>query len=117
MLGGRNIRNTFLLQGAPVLAARAMATSSQAWAQEGAQGADSSVLEGLVVPARRANESIQRKKHADVIIDRDVADDAGKSPHSSITEVLQRASGVAIARFRALGDPDGSSAEGGGGFE
>lgn len=114
MLGGRNIRNTILSQGPPVLAVCAVATGGQAWAQN----TDSSVLEDVVVTARRANKSIQeREKHADVIADSIVADDAGKAPVNSIADVLQRVSGVAIVRFSALGDPDGSSAEGGGGFE
>jgi len=117
MLGGRNIRNITVLQGAPVLAACAMATSGQAWAQERPQNTDSSVVEGVVATARRADESIQHKKHPDVIVDWIVADSAGKALGNSITEVPQRASGVAIVRFSALGDPDGSSAEGGGGFE
>jgi len=117
MLGGRNIPNTILLQGAPVLAACAMAASGQAWAQEGPQNTPSSVVEDVVVTARRADESIQHKKHTDVIVDWIVVDSAGKALGNSITEVPQRASGVAIVRFSALGDPDGSSAEGGGGFE
>ncbi|WP_035033971.1 TonB-dependent receptor [Caulobacter sp. AP07] len=93
-----------------------MATGSQAWADEAPKKADSSVIEEVVVTARRAAiESAQeRKKHAEVIVDSVVADDAGKLPDNSITEVLQRVSGVAIVRFSALGNPDSFSAEGSG---
>lgn len=51
MLWGRNIRRTMLLQGASVLAVCAVATGGQAWAQG---ASDSSILEDVVVTARRA---------------------------------------------------------------
>lgn len=76
-------------------------------------GADPSMI---VVTGRRAaiESAIRRKESAESIIDSVVADDAGKLPDNSITEVLQRVSGVAIVRFAALGDPDRFSAEGSG---
>ena len=71
--------------------------------------------EVVVTGRRRAIESaIRRKERADSIIDSVVADDAGKLPDNSITEVLQRVPGVAIVRFAALGDPDRFSVEGSG---
>jgi TonB-dependent receptor len=47
-------------------------------------------------------------------VDSVVADDAGKLPDNSITEVLQRVPGVTIVRFAAINDPDHYSVEGSG---
>lgn len=70
----------------------------------------------VVVTGRRAaiESAIKRKENAPSIIDSVLADDAGKLPDNSITEVLQRVSGVSIVRFGSLGDPDHFSAEGSG---
>lgn len=116
MLRRQRILRAMLFQGVSAFAVCAMATGGQAWAQEASQKVDSGVLEEVVVTARRAAiESAQeRKKRAEVIVDSVVADDAGKLPDNSITEVLQRVSGVAIVRFSALGNPDSFSAEGSG---
>ncbi|MDP9423587.1 MAG: TonB-dependent receptor [Pseudomonadota bacterium] len=84
---------------------------------EQAESAPASETEGTIVVTgrRRALEAAdQRKKNADSIIDSVVADDAGKLPDNSITEVLQRVQGVTIVRFSALNDPDHFSAEGSG---
>ena len=54
----------------------------------------------------------ERKQKAESSVDSIVADDAGKLPDASITEVLQRVSGVSIVRFGSLGDPDHFSAQG-----
>jgi len=76
----------------------------------------SSAGNAIVVTGRRAalQSADQRKKNADTIIDSVVADEAGKLPDNSITEVLQRVSGVTIVRFSALNDPDHFSVEGSG---
>ena len=70
----------------------------------------------IVVTGRRAaiESADDRKKNAETLVDSVVADDAGKLPDNSITEVLQRVSGVAIVRFAALNDPDHFSVEGSG---
>ena len=69
----------------------------------------------VVTGRRRALEAAdQRKKNAESIIDSVVADDAGKLPDNSITEVLQRVQGVTIVRFSSLGDPDHFAVEGSG---
>lgn len=70
----------------------------------------------IVVTGRRAalQSADDRKKNANVIVDSVVADEAGKLPDNSITEVLQRVAGVTIVRFAALGDPDHFSVEGSG---
>jgi len=64
----------------------------------------------LVVTARRKalRTAIEIKKNSDTIVDSVVADEAGKLPDNSITEVLQRVSGVSISRFS--GTNGGSSA-------
>ncbi len=70
----------------------------------------------LVVTGRRAalQAADERKRRSETIVDSVVADDAGKLPDNSITEVLQRVSGVSIVRFAALGDPDHFSVQGSG---
>lgn len=70
----------------------------------------------ITVTGRRAalQAATERKRASETIIESVVADDAGKLPDSSITEVLQRVAGVSIVRFRALGDPDHFSVEGSG---
>lgn len=70
----------------------------------------------IVVTGRRAalEAADERKRRSETIIDSVVADDAGKLPDNSITEVLQRVSGVSIVRFAALGDPDHFSVQGSG---
>jgi iron complex outermembrane receptor protein len=70
----------------------------------------------IVVTARRQalQSATDRKRNSDTIIDSIVADDAGKLPDNSITEVLQRVPGVTIVRFASLGDPDRFSVEGSG---
>jgi iron complex outermembrane recepter protein len=73
-------------------------------------------LEDVVVTGRRAalENATERKRDSEVIVDSVVADEAGMLPDNSITEVLQRVSGVAVVRFASLGDPDHFSAEGSG---
>jgi len=70
----------------------------------------------VVVTGRRAalEAADARKRRSETIIDSVVADDAGKLPDNSITEVLQRVSGVTVVRFAALNDPDHYSVEGSG---
>ena len=78
--------------------------------------ADSAGDAEIVVTGRRAalQAADDRKRRSETIVDSVVADDAGKLPDNSITEVLQRVSGVSIVRFSALNDPDHFSAQGSG---
>lgn len=64
----------------------------------------------IVVTARRKalQSAIEIKRKADTIVDSIVADEAGKLPDNSITEVLQRISGVSISRYTSTNG--GSSA-------
>ncbi|QUD90335.1 TonB-dependent receptor [Phenylobacterium montanum] len=67
------------------------------------QGKPSTTTGEVVVTARRKalQTAIEIKKTSDTIVDSVVADEAGKLPDNSITEVLQRVSGVSISRFVA----------------
>ncbi len=79
-----------------------------------AMAQDSQTLETVVVTGQRASieKAIQIKENADQIVDSIVADDAGKLPDRSITEVLQRVSGVTITHFNNPGSPDDYTVEG-----
>ena len=110
-------RKILLSSGVSLIAVCAVALSTPVLAQASATPAaaepDNTVV---VVTARRKalQTATDRKKNADTMIDSVVADEAGKLPDNSITEVLQRVSGVSIVRFGSLGDPDHFSAEGSG---
>lgn len=98
----------------------ALAVGQPSWAQDAAAPADGAADASndvtVVVTARRKalQTATERKKNSDTMIESIVADDAGKLPDNSITEVLQRVSGVTMVRFAALNDPDHFSAEGSG---
>ncbi len=72
-------------------------------------------LDTVTVSGKRAAlESAQRiKQNAEEIVDSIVADDIGKLPDRSVTEVLQRIVGVTIDRSMK-GDPEHHSVEGSG---
>ncbi len=75
-------------------------TSDQAPAA--AAGSSSTTVKEVVITGQRAaiRNAIQNKKNADVILDSVSADDAGKLPDNSVTEVLQRLPGVNITRIQ-----------------
>ncbi len=60
----------------------------------------------VVVSARRKalQTATELKKKSDTIIDSVVADEAGRLPDNSITEVLARVPGVTMSRFNTNGD-------------
>lgn len=118
-------RNPFILAGASAIAIAAVGYAVPACAQDtpaaagvsNVQDAGSGSADGgkdIVVTGRRAalQAADERKRRSETIIDSVVADDAGKLPDNSITEVLQRVAGVTIVRFGALNDPDHYSVEG-----
>lgn len=98
------------------LAAIAGAFPSLAQAQDDTAAANVSTTQDIVVTGRRAalEKGDERKRLSETIVDSIVADDAGKLPDNSITEVLQRVPGVTIVRFAALNDPDHFSVQGSG---
>ncbi|MDC7675595.1 TonB-dependent receptor [Asticcacaulis machinosus] len=115
-------RASLMRDGVSVAALAMVALTSPAFSQaqavtgdvEATAPADDGVT--VVVTARRKalQSATERKKNSDTLIDSVVADDAGKLPDNSITEVLQRVSGVTMVRFAALNNPDAFSVEGSG---
>ena len=70
----------------------------------------------VVVTGQRAalNSAQKIKQTSDEVVDSIVADDIGKLPDRSVTEVLQRIVGVTIDRTMSRGDPEHFSVEGSG---
>ena len=103
---------------APALAqttpAPAAATSPAA--KDGAKDKNPQTLEAVVVSGRRAALATAQKikQDSDEIVDSVVAEEIGKLPDRSVTEVLQRVVGVAMDRVSASNDPVHFSAEGSG---
>ncbi|MEM9964637.1 MAG: TonB-dependent receptor [Asticcacaulis sp.] len=94
----------------------ALSMSAPVWAQSTTTAEADDGVETIIVSARRKalQNATERKKNSDTMIDSVVADDAGKLPDNSVTEVLQRVSGVTMVRFSALSNPDAFSVEGSG---
>lgn len=79
------------------------------------QGVDNATPKIVVSGQRAAMQSAQKiKQHAEDIVEAVVAEEAGKLPDKSITEVLQRVPGITIDRNRSRGDPEHFSVEGSG---
>lgn len=87
-----------------------------AHAQSAPEPAGSAPSTTIVVTGQRAAlQSAQKlKQNAEEIVDSIVAEEAGKLPDKSITEVLQRMVGVTIDRNKSRGDPEHFSVEGSG---
>ena len=67
----------------------------------------------IVTGFRESLESAQAiKRNADVVVDSITAEDIGALPDRSVTEALQRITGVTINRFAAGNDPDHFASEG-----
>lgn len=97
-----------MAQAAP---APAPAASAAAAGQAAPEAANTVVITGK----RAALISAQKiKQESDEIVDSIVADDIGKLPDRSVTEVLQRIVGVTIDRTMAKNDPEHYSVEGSG---
>jgi TonB-dependent receptor len=99
-----------------VLIAGGAAYAQNAPAPSSAAGNNEEVVPKIVVSGQRAAlQSAQEiKRNADEIVDAVVAEEAGKLPDKSITEVLQRVTGITIDRNRSRGDPEHFSVEGSG---
>ena len=99
---------TMMLSGAAV----AQTTTDTPANNDNPNGGSSVVV---VTGQRAALQSAQKiKQNSDEIVDSIVADDIGKLPDRSVTEVLQRVVGVTIDRTMAKGDPEHFSVEGSG---
>lgn len=100
------------------LAVAAQSTAAVAPAQAASQAARPSPDAPTVVVItgqRRALQTAQKiKQDADEIVDSIVAEDIGKLPDRSVTEVLQRVTGVTMDRTQARSDPVHYSVEGSG---
>ena len=113
----RKLRRTAVAMAAAQVALTwsglAMAQTEPAPASPSGEGQK---LETVVVTGQRAAlASAQKiKQEAEVIVDSVVAEEAGKLPDKSITEVLQRVVGVTMDRNRSRGDPEHFSVEGSG---
>jgi TonB-dependent receptor len=90
-------------------------SSAAAWAQTSGDTTAVNNPSVVVVSGQRAAlQSAQKiKQNADEVVDSIVAEDIGKLPDRSVTEVLQRIAGVTIDRNMA-GDPNRQSVEGSG---
>jgi TonB-dependent receptor len=92
--------------------------SGAAQAQTARAATDATDGEGttVVVTGQRAamQSAVKLKQNAEEVIDGVVAEEAGKLPDKSITEVLQRIVGVTMDRNRSRGDPEHYSVEGSG---
>jgi len=102
-------------------AAQTTDTKAETSATGNTQGAASSQTNpsaspDIVVTGMRASleSAINIKRRADEIVDSITAEDIGKLPDRSVTETLQRVTGVTIDHFIARNDPDHFSVEGSG---
>jgi iron complex outermembrane receptor protein len=102
-----------LAQMAMMASGVAMAQSDQAAAKPDAAAPEPVAV--IVTGQRAALQSAQKiKQNSDEIVDSIVAEDMGKLPDRSVTEVLQRVVGVTIDRTMSKGDPEHFSVEGSG---
>ncbi|MEO7494202.1 MAG: TonB-dependent receptor [Massilia sp.] len=99
-----------------IAVAQAVLICGHAFAQTAAPAKEADAVQTIIVTGQRAAmQSAQKlKQNAEEIIDGVVAEEAGKLPDRSITEVLQRVVGVTIDRNRSRGDPEHFSVEGSG---
>ena len=97
---------------APAAPAAPASAASPALAASSAAGSTTQVV---VTGQRAALQTAQKlKQNADEVVDSIVAEDIGKLPDRSVTEVLQRVVGVAMDRTAARQDPVHYSVEGSG---
>lgn len=97
-----NLKRTAIAAGV----AQFMLMASGAAMAQTAPAADAPPATVIVTGQRGALESAQKiKQNADEVVDSVVADDIGKLPDRSVTEVLQRVPGVTIDRTLNRSDP------------
>ena len=113
-----NRTNRFvLLCGVSALSMGALALPSVALAQD-PEGEPTTEVEEVVVTGIRAQLRTAQaiKQNSEVIVDSVTAVDIGALPDRSVSEALQRISGVTLQRTNAARDPARLAAEGGGVF-
>ena len=104
----KQFRKTTIAMGVAQLAFMASgAVLAQSSPAAGSKAADDNGTVSVLVVGQRAalQSAAQIKKNADEIVDSIVADDIGKLPDKSVTEVLQRIPGVTIDRTMNRVDP------------
>ncbi|HEV8694641.1 MAG TPA: TonB-dependent receptor plug domain-containing protein, partial [Lysobacter sp.] len=126
MVDRSSIRSSFgtLQRSAIALSIAAALLSANVYAQDATSTADdtnakkegATELDTVVVQGVRGSivKSQAIKRDAEQIVDSVTAEDIGALPDRSVTETLQRVSGVTIDHFMARNDPDHFSAEGSG---
>ncbi|KQQ71538.1 TonB-dependent receptor [Xanthomonas sp. Leaf131] len=102
-----------LLLAAPVYAQQAQSSQSAPVTNAGGNAVDLDAVEVRGVRASLIKSQVI-KRDATQIVDSVSAEDIGALPDRSVTETLQRVSGVTIDHFAARSDPDHFSAEGSG---
>ncbi|KER82813.1 TonB-dependent receptor [Xanthomonas arboricola] len=102
-----------LLLAAPVYAQQAQSSQAASSANGGTSAVDLDTVEVRGVRASLIKSQVI-KRDASQIVDSVSAEDIGALPDRSVTETLQRVSGVTIDHFAARSDPDHFSAEGSG---
>ena len=104
-----------LLWSGVALAQTPPAPEAAASSAGGTKPAAPEVTTVIVTGQRAALQSAQKiKQDSDEIVDSIVADDIGKLPDRSVTEVLQRVVGVTVGHLLSSADPEHYSVEGSG---
>lgn len=102
ILGGLGLAQPAWAQSTEAKTSDDAAADKPAKAKDKKDKSDDAVTDIIVTARRKAlNDAIEIKRNSDTIVDSVVADQAGKLPDTSITEVLQRVSGVTLSRFSA----------------
>ncbi|CAN7614556.1 TonB-dependent receptor [Duganella sp. LjRoot269] len=109
------LRMTALAFAAAQLAALTSGAAQAQTAPAAPAAKDEEAVTVVITGQRAAMQSAAKlKQNAEEVIDGVVAEEAGKLPDKSITEVLQRVVGVTMDRNRSRGDPEHFSVEGSG---
>jgi len=105
-----------LLWSGVAFAQTAPAPEAAASSAAGAKPAPKEEVTTVIITGQRAAlQSAQKiKQNSDEIVDSIVADDIGKLPDRSVTEVLQRVVGVTVGHLISANDPEHYSVEGSG---
>jgi TonB-dependent receptor len=115
MIKRKPLRMTALAFAAAQLAALYSGAAQAQSATAEPPSKDEAVVTVVVTGQRAAMQSAAKlKQNSEEVIDGVVAEEAGKLPDKSITEVLQRIVGVTMDRNRSRGDPEHFSVEGSG---
>jgi len=115
MIKRKPLRMTALAFAAAQLAALYSGAAQAQTAPAAPAAKDEGAVMVVVTGQRAAMQSAAKlKQNAEEVIDGVVAEEAGKLPDKSITEVLQRVVGVTMDRNKSRGDPEHFSVEGSG---